>query len=378
MTNAGILTGVDANQLFLKSFGKMEDKTLYQDPCGFYYGTGYKVDELKSMKAAYVEELKSLTTTTGGAGATNQTLMPAFFDLNITDLSRKQTPATVLMPRVATKSTIFQFDQITAKQTAYAGDEGDALTAGTDTPAVAPGVANMKYIYSRGKTTGQAKIAIPSFNLTGFEPSQGGEGNGISGNFGDRAGADGIGLNTMTAARALKEFEESLIFNGDTGVDVKEFDGIVTLMGTTNTIDKVGAGIALSDINTSVGLAVADGGLPNMAFASIGAYNQLLNLVSDKIGFLQPSFLTEFGFAAISFNTMSGNISMIASRFLDNTATNGSIYFLDMSVWEMRVLQDMVMEKLGKRTDNDEFFMKEYLTLITRAEQFNSSIINIL
>ena len=344
MASVSNIGNIDEKATFMKSFGNMEDKTLYQDPMGFYHGIGMKVNMLKSMKANY---LKALETSTGGSGATNQTLVPAYFDLNMTDLSRKQTPATVLIPRVATKSTIFQYDQITAKQTAYAGVQGDPLTGGTDTPAVVPQVANMKYLYSRGATTGQAKVAIPSFNLAGFEPSQGADGNGIAGNFGDRAGADGIGLNTMTAARALKEFEESLIFNGDSVVDPNEFDGIVSIMGTTNAVDKAGAALTLGDINDSIGLAVEQGGLPNLAFASIGAYNQLLNLVADKIGFLQPSFLTEYGFSAISFNTISGNVSMIASRFLDNTTNNGSIYFLDMSVWEMRVLQDMVMEKLG-------------------------------
>lgn len=367
---------------FEKSFGNLiQDGDLYQDPMGFYQGAGVKVGEaeMKSFKEAFVnssEELKSLATNTGGNGATNLTAVPAFFDVNMTDLSRKQTPASVLMPRIATKSTIFQYPKITAKQTAYAGVEGDDLTSGTDTPSLGNDTANMKYLYSRGTVTGQAKVAIPEFNLPGFEPTQTATGNGISGNFNDRSG-DGVGINTMTAARALKEYEESLIFNGDSSVTATEFDGIVKLMGSTNALDKAGAALTIPDINTSVGFAVEDGGLPNLAFASIGAYNQLLNLVADKIGFLQPSFLTDFGFSAISFNTLAGNVSMIASRFLDNTTDNGSIYFLDMSVWEMRVLQDMVMEKLGKRTDNDEFFMKEYLTLITRAPQFNSSIINI-
>lgn len=381
-THSGYVGKIDVNATFMKSFGDLiGDETLYQDPCGFYHDAGLQIgaSEMKSFKKAYIaSEMKSLATDTGGPGSTNETLVPAFFDLNITDKSRKQTPATVLIPRIATKSTIVQFDSITAKQTAYAGVEGDDLTSGTDVPVVEPGEVRMKYLYSRGKTTGQAKIAIPSFTLSGFEPGQGGSGNGISGDFASRGGADGIGLNTMTAARALKEFEESLIFNGDTGVDVNEFDGIVTTMGTTNALDKIAGALALADINTSVGFAVEDGGLPNLSFASIGAYTQLMNLISDKIGFLQPSFLTDFGFSAVAFNTLAGQISMIASRFLDNTVGNGSIYFLDMSVWEMRVLQDMVMEKLGKRTDNDEFFMKEYLTLLTRADQFNSSIINIM
>jgi hypothetical protein len=378
MAYSGNIGAIDVNKTFLKSFNGIEDNSVYQDPFGFYHGVGVKIDIMEEMKSVYKEEMKSLGTATGGDGSTNLTLVPAFFDVNLTDLSRKQTPATVLIPRIATKSTIFQFGQITAKQTAYAGTEGDDLTGGTDNPSITPQVANMKYLYSRGITTGQAKVAVPQFNLSGFEANQTANGNGIAGNFGDRSGAGGIGLNTMTAARALKEFEESLIFNGDSSVDALEFDGIIKTLGATNAIDKSGAGLALADINTSIGLSVEDGGLPNLAFASIGAYIQLINLVADKIGFFQPSFLTEFGFSAISFNTLAGNVSMIASRFLDNTATNSSIYFLDMSVWEMRVLQDMVMEKLDKNADTDAFFMKEYLTLICRAPQFNSSIINIL
>jgi hypothetical protein len=57
-----------------------------------------------------------------------------------------------------------------------------------------------------------------------------------------------------------------------------------------------------------------------------------------------------------------------------NTTGNKAIYFLDLSVIEMRVLQDLTYEKLAKTNDSDKFMLKIYETFIIRNTSFCSSI----
>jgi hypothetical protein len=71
---------------------------------------------------------------------------------------------------------------------------------------------------------------------------------------------------------------------------------------------------------------------------------------------------------------MVGEIPVLPSMFMSNVSGSKALYFLDMSVWEMRVLQDMVYERLAKTNDSDKFMLKIYECLICRAPAFNSWI----
>ena len=62
---------------------------------------------------------------------------------------------------------------------------------------------------------------------------------------------------------------------------------------------------------------------------------------------------------------------------MSNTTASKAIYFLDMSVVEMRVLQDVTYEDLAKTADSEKFMLKIYESLIIRNTSFCSSVTEI-
>ena len=74
---------------------------------------------------------------------------------------------------------------------------------------------------------------------------------------------------------------------------------------------------------------------------------------------------------------MVGEIPIIFSQFLSNATDVGRLMFLDLSVIETRVLQDLTFENLAKISDSEKFMLKEYICFIVRAPPFNAQIINI-
>ena len=112
-------------------------------------------------------------------------------------------------------------------------------------------------------------------------------------------------------------------------------------MGATNTVDKNTAALALDDINTAVQYAFDDGGRPNIGVCSSAVYSDLLALLNAKIGYLTAQQTVLWGFQSIVVQSMVGPITIIPSMFMSNTSGSKATYFLDLSVVEMRVLQDM-------------------------------------
>ena len=74
---------------------------------------------------------------------------------------------------------------------------------------------------------------------------------------------------------------------------------------------------------------------------------------------------------------MVGAIPVIPSMFMSNVSGAKAIYFLDMQVMEMRILQDLTYEELAKTNDSEKFMLKMYETLIIRNTAFSSSITEI-
>ena len=102
-----------------------------------------------------------------------------------------------------------------------------------------------------------------------------------------------------------------------------------------------------------------------------------MNLLTAKIGFLQSAVTTSWGFSAIMLNTMVGVIPLVPSMFMTNTSGSKAAYLLDLTVVEMRVLQDLTFERLGKTNDSNKFFLKIYEALIIRNTSFCASITEI-
>ena len=215
--------------------------------------------------------------------------------------------------------------------------------------------------------------AIPSYILQGLTPD-----GGATGAFSSSSAPNAKQLEVLIKTRDMRELEEELIINGSVSSDSNEFDGIVALC-TDNATAKAGAALALGDIDTAVKLAFDDGGRPNLAVASSQAYTDLLGLLTAKIGYMQATQTVFWGFTTIVLHTMVGDIPVIPSMFLNaaQTGSSNAIYFLDLSVIEMRVLQDLTYEDLAKTNDSSKFMLKIYEALIVKAPTFCSSITGI-
>ncbi len=333
------------------------------------------------MYEARQAQVKALETTSGTGGGTIQTLIPIFIDPRIVDISRKQTPLVELFPRVTNPGIVASYVRVTAKSFATTALEDAALAAGDATRVQVN--KTIKYLYAIGRVTGPAQQAIPGYTLEGFNPS----GSGLGGNaFGNASAPNALQQETLLAARSLKELEENLIVNGNattsvgSGPDGSEFDGFVALQSTTNQRDIEGEPLTWDDIEESVNDAYVDGGQPNLGIASPNALIQLRAIMIDSYRIRPGDQATELSFgitAKVVVETIVGDIPIIPSRFLSNTALGRSIYFLDMDYIEMRVLLDMSFEELAKTNDSRKFMLKIYEVLIMRAPEFNSFIDNI-
>lgn len=359
---------------YAQSFGALPSGTLYSNPGNFTVkgisGGMTTVENLNKAFNAGMVNVKATGVTAGGAGTAGYAMVPIYVDPRVVDTTRKYTPLVELIPRVTNMGTTADYNIITAKGGGYTANE-DAALPETNTTYDRASTA-IKYLYAVGRVTGQAVAAFPPYMLMGFQPS-----GGSSGAFNDVGAPNAKQMEVLVKTREIRELEENLIINGDASTYPTEYSGIVTLMSTTNTVAKGTTAIGLADIDLAIRYAFDDGGRPNLAVCSSGVYTDLLGLLSAKIGYLQATQQVFWGFSAIVLHTMVGDIPVIPSMYLSNTSGSKAIYFLDMSVVEMRVLQDLTYEELAKTNDSEKFMLKIYEALIIKNTSFCSSVTGI-
>jgi len=360
------MAGVAAGASYTTSFGSLPSGTEYKS--GY---AGLKSDLRPQLNEKLQLGLKAFNTQTGGAGTAGYAMIPVFVDPEIVDRTRAWTPLVEIFPRVTNQGITADYNFISSKGGAFCAIE-DAALAETDTTPDRASVT-IKYLYSVGRVTGQAQAAVPSYMLAGFQPS------GAVAPFSDQLAGNAKRFEVLVKARELKELEENLIINGNSSTsgiagnpNGTEFDGIIAIQSTTNKLDKNTTALELDDINTASQYAFDDGGLPSLAVCSSAVFTDLMHLLTSKIGYLQPSQDVEFGFQYITLHTPTGPVKVIQSKYMSNVTGSKAIYLLDMSVWEMRVLQDMTYEDLAKTNDSEKFSLKIYEALICRAPAFNA------
>jgi len=363
MAQTGTLGNIDVSSAYATSFADMKSGTMYYNP-------HVKADSRVSggfLFNRYEAGLKAMNVAGMGAGTTDKAIIPIYLDPKIIDISRKFTPLVELIPRVSNMGITAEWSTLT-KGSAFTASEDAALNDVNDT--YTRNSISIKNLYAVGRVTGQTLAAVPAFMLAGISPS----GGTPEGTFADASAPNAMQLEVLAKTREIKELEESLIVNGNASSDATQFSGIVTLMSTTNTVAKGTTALSLDDIDVAIQYAFDDGGRPNLAVCSSSAYTDLLKLLTARIGYLQSEKQMFWGFTGISLRTMVGEIPVIPSMYLSNASGSKAIYFLDMSVVEMRVLQDLTYEKLAKTNDSDKFMLKIYEALVIKNTAFCSSI----
>lgn len=370
------------------SFGNLPNRTVYSNPCGFEMKSGNIAYGMKTTREDINKNmevgLKALTSTSGGAGTAGYALVPVYVDPRVIDTTRKFTPLVEIIPRVTNRGRTADYNKITAKGGAITYAEDAAIVESDTTYDRAS--TDIKYIYAVGRVTGQAIAAMPAYTMAGFVPS-----GGSVGTFTDQGATNAKQMEVLVKTREIREKEEDLIINGNattsgsthgqTGANGTEYDGIITLMSTTNTVDRNTAALRWEDVETAVRYAYDDGGRPTVAVASSDVVADLRKIMIDVFRF-NPADISggKLGFGiptAITIYTMVGPVTVIPSMFMSNASGSKAIYFLDMSVVEMRVLQDLTYEDLAKTSDSEKFMLKMYEALIIKNTAFCSSITEI-
>lgn len=383
-------TGTPSAESYFKSFGTMPEGSIYSDPFNTMNGQVESSAELKSkfdevrkgmsnhliavradLKAKFNPETKSMGAQIGGAGTTDYVMNPIFLDRDIVDTSRKRTPLRSMIRRVTQQGIKAVYNVITAKQTASFQGEFEAQSVSDMTPSRT--AKDVKIIRVSGYTSGFAQASIPSFNLDSIQGS-----NQEFGPFASATGSNAMDINVLTATRAIQEFEENAIFNGNSSTDAKAFDGIIALQSTTNQVDATGREITLDDLDTAYFNAYNAGGRPNIAVCDVDTYKKIKSLLQAKGGFLEYKDLGAYGFKALMVKAGDEDIPIIPSQYLSATSTARSLYMLDMAMWEMRVLLDMTFQPLAQVDDGQKFMIKMYEVLVDKSNAaFNSAVLNI-
>lgn len=357
------------------SFGMLEDGTPYLNPMS---GEMDMRPELKAMldQGIALMQAKTMGVTTGGGGTAGYAMVPISVDPRIVDQSRKYCPLVELFRRVTNMGTYADYNVITAKASAVVAGESPTATTQDETPDRAS--TAMKYLYAFGEVTGQAMAAYPSYILEGFRAT----GSGLAGTgFASVAAPNAKQLSVLARARALREFEEDLIVNGDTDDDSNEFNGIIDIMSTTNTVDLNTSDLSYGDTETAIRYAFDDAGRPSLGICSSSVMTDLRKAMIDTFRYRPADMVganLPFGISShLVLETMIGPLPLIPSMNMSNTSGSKAFYALDMNVWEMRVLQDMTYEPLAKTTDTEKFMLKIYEALICKSAAFNASITEI-
>lgn len=373
MASTGNMGSIDVNGAYEQSFGVLKAGTRYYDPSN---KIDYRADG-GSLQNAYQAGLKAMNVSGMGAGTADKAIIPIYLDPQIIDTSRKFTPAVEIIPRVSNMGVTAEWTTL-SKGAAFTAVEDAALAEVNDTYTRNSKI--IRYLYAVGRVTGQTLAAVPSFMLMGITAS----GGTPEGTFGNSSAPNAMQLEVLAKTREIKELEENLIFNGNnttSGISGDpagtEYDGLITLL-TANLVAKSTTALSLADLNTAIQYAFDDGGRPNVAFCSSGVYTDMLGLIQAKLGYLSSEKNVFWGFTTITYRSMVGEIPIVPSMFLSNTSGSKCIYFLDLSVVEMRILQDLTYEKLAKTNDSDKFFLKMYEVLIVKNIHFCSGVTAIL
>lgn len=364
-TTGAIGKNFNASNAYEHSFGALPNETIYNN-------VQRGIDMRADLKAKLDIGMKALLSTSGGAGTAGYAMVPVYVDPRIVDTTRKYTPLVEMMPRVTNMGRTADFNKITDKGSATVAPEDAALNEQQDIYERAS--TAIKWLYSIGRVTGQARAAYPSYILEGFQAT----GGGLAGTaFSPASAPNAKQLEVIVKARALREEEERLIVNGDTDTDSNEFNGIVDLQSTTNKTDKNTTALEYDDVEDTIRAAFDDSGRPNLAVAASSVLTDLRKIMIDTFHY-RPSDMTAtlpFGVSShLVLETMVGPIPVIPQQNMSNTTGSKSIYFLDLNYWEMRVLQDMTYEDLAKTNDSEKFMLKIYEALICKNTKFNSWI----
>ena len=350
MSNLGFadMGQVDIHGVYKSSFGDAPHGTVYAGWEGKTFTRNLRKTEKHVADTVTKAYTSTIGTTPTNAG---QVLVPVWVDEDIVDLTRIDTPLVNLIPRVTNRGLTADWNQITAIASGVFLAEDAALPDQDDT--FVRQFTPIKFGYAIGRVTGQLQA-------------------------GARGYIDAMALAVRNKTLAIKRLEENTLINGDATANPLEYDGlIVEITANGQVINQGGLAITLDDVQQIITDAYNNGGLPNLLVTDANTLQAIKALVLEQFRFVDDLDVA-WGLKTTAFASHIGVIPIIPSRFMPQVSGSRALLALDLSVIEMRVLQDVTMELLAKVNDSQKFFLKVYEALIIKASPFNGIITNIL
>ncbi|RLC88147.1 MAG: phage major capsid protein [Chloroflexi bacterium] len=324
-------------------FKGLHDGTVYYD---MWRGVDRRPEIAKQLEAD-LEKAYTLSTVA--------TIIPIYVDPEIIDLTKQKTPFLTTVRRVTNRGKAAVYNKLTAKPTAEWLAEDAALSESDTTYTQA--TANIKFLYSVGRLTGPAMAASKEY-INALQQE----------------------IKVHTEALRLKEEKTLLRGTTNSGDDTaiydynaNGYDGLLKQITTNVTNNSGTTEISVAAIRDAIRSAIENGGDPNLCVTDWRTFNKIKSLLQSSITYMDVSGTLNYGIQAINFD----GIPIMPCRNMPNTAQKRVFLVLDMSVIELRVLQDVVMQELAVTNDSNKFMVKVYEVGICKAEQFCAKIINL-
>ena len=312
---------------------------------------------------------------------TGANLVPVYVDPQIVDLTRKATPLVELTPRVANRGKTCDFNQISALGDVGFQPEDASLSDASDTYVRKS--QTIRFLYTVGRVTGPLMAASAEY-------------------------IDAFSQEVLMKTKQLRYYEEYALLNGrqaeaNIPMNSNGFDGLiaqqagasttgaVVYTSDSNVTNSATAALTIAQMRADITAARNNGGEPKIIVTDWASVDRIKGLLMDFQRYMDTTRLA-WGIETLSFD----GIPVIGSRFLASTGlpsnwtvasgaggflvptgiTGPVMLYLDTDVIEMRVLQDVVMERLAKTADSDKFFLKIYEAVINKAPSFSAMRFN--
>ncbi len=331
----------DPESLYKYSFGDLPNNTVVNDPLG----VGEVPDVKKAVKSWHEKtfgskekEIGKAANVNAASGTSGYTPMPLAYDSDVVDITRRFTPIKAMLPKVTNTGITANYFRLTERGDASWQSEDPALDVSDDTRELLSDT--IKYARVTGRVTGVAEVGGAHFRST-------------------------MRREIMTKTQELNETIENTLLNGDNASNKYQPDGLINLLNQNNE-DLTGDTPSLEDVDDIVNQCFVDRGAPNLLITDPFTASNLKNQIMNTVRYSNPYQSVAWGLQALSINTVVGELPMIVSQFMPNTAGDRRVLCVNTNFVEQRMLQDITFERLAKTSDSEKFFLKTYMTLVNK------------
>jgi len=335
-------------------YGGLDGGRIYEQSREVAFEPIAKVGQafLRKDRVSTTDEFATSTTYSSTSGTIP--LFPLYVEPGIYDRTLKDHPMFSMIQRKVVRGKFLEWNYRSAKPTAAFRYERAGQPESDDT--LARSTVEVKFAYAVGKIQG------PALAIWNASP----------------AGINLLREEIETQREALLDLIEQAIISGDKDTNAYEFDGFDNLI-TTNTIPKSSTAVGLDDIRTIIRYArqrssssVAGTGHPNLLVTNYATFDDVKALIMPWQRY-NDTTLMKWGITSI----MIDGLPMIIDPFASITTNVKRIYALDMSTWELGMLQDITYRELPADGDFTKFMLKTYLVLNCKDEASNGMIYGI-